>query len=241
MAAAVYEMKKRKLDLLTAMPRRITGCLAERIILPLIDWSIFSWLPLAAAHKFENPYLSATFGQFMIFKREAYMLIGGHGKIRNDPIDDFGLGRMIKEQGLKWMLYDGSDCINVLPYKGNIDTFVGVSRSIFPAMGFRASIFVPVSAMLFVLGFVPFIILVDNLMFARQTNVAFVTSTASIVMIAMSMLIVCRKFRYNVMTILFYPLLISVILALGYHSVFSYVFSLAQWRGRRIIGRRIGL
>lgn len=239
--AAVYEMERRELDLLTAMPRRIAGCLAEKLILPIVDWSVLAWLPLRAAQKYKNPYLSATFGQFMIFRREAYIVIGGHGTIRDDPIDDFGLGRMIKQQGLKWMLFDGSRCIEVLPYKGNIDSLLGVSRSVFPAMKFRATIFVPVSAMLCVLGFLPLIVLADNLMFNREPNVAFLTSTASILVISVSMLIVCRKFRHNVMTVPLYPLLISVILAVGYHSVFSYVFNLAQWRGRRIIRRRIGL
>jgi len=57
--------------------------------------------------------------------------------------------------------------IDVLLYRGNIDTFVGVSRTVFQVMGFRASIFVPVSAMLFVPGFIPFITLADSLMFAR--------------------------------------------------------------------------
>ena len=50
------------------------------------------------AHKYQNSLLSATFGQFMLFKREAYEKIGGHEEIKDIPIDDFTLGRAAKLQ-----------------------------------------------------------------------------------------------------------------------------------------------
>jgi hypothetical protein len=65
----------------------------------------------------QNPHLSATFGQFILFELGAYKAIGGHKAIAANLFDDFELGRLIKRKGLKWMLFDGSNWVQVLAYK----------------------------------------------------------------------------------------------------------------------------
>ena len=98
--ASMHQSKGQSADLLTVMPKRMAGCIAEKLMYPFLDWFLFSWLPMRAAHERKNSYLSASFGQFMLFKKESYNKIGGHYSIWNNPLDDFSLGRIVKKSGL---------------------------------------------------------------------------------------------------------------------------------------------
>lgn len=75
-------------DLLTALPHEETVTLAEQLVVPVIPWSIFTFLPLALAYRRRSPALSATIGQHMLFRKSAYAGIGGHAAVRSDPAGD---------------------------------------------------------------------------------------------------------------------------------------------------------
>ena len=126
--------------------------MTERLIFPFIDWMSYCWMPMRTAHRSKNPHLSATFGQFIFFKREAYEFMGGHKAISDNPLDDFELGRLAKKVGLKWKLLKGTNQVRVLAYQGNRAAFRAISRSIFPVFYYRTSVFAALSAV--VLGLV---------------------------------------------------------------------------------------
>ena len=145
---------RHSVDLLTVMPNRTSSCVIEWLMYPFIDWVSFCWLPMYMATKSKSSNLSATFGQFILFTRESYNIIGGHKAIAVNPLDDFELGRMVKRHGLKWMLFGCTNSVKVLSYQGNIDAFKGVSRSVFPALYYRVSVL-----MLLVFGLILFTLL----------------------------------------------------------------------------------
>ena len=72
---AVAEVEKDKIDLLTLLPNRLRQSFVDKLIYPFIDWSILCFLPVKLAHVWKNPYLSFTFGQFMLFRKSAYLQI----------------------------------------------------------------------------------------------------------------------------------------------------------------------
>ena len=91
-----------KADLLTAMPFEEVVTWGEKLVVPLITWSIFSFVPLMLAYRLKYSALSATIGQFMFFRRKAYLKIGGYQAIRYHAVDDLALGRRIEKQfGIK--------------------------------------------------------------------------------------------------------------------------------------------
>ena len=65
--AAVDEAVLENSDLLTMIPSRSANNFIERGLYGFIDWAIFAWLPLQVAHWSKNSYLSASYGQFMLF------------------------------------------------------------------------------------------------------------------------------------------------------------------------------
>jgi len=240
-AASVHESNIRKADLLTVMPQRIATCITERLMFPFLDWIVFSGMPMAYAHRSSNQYLSAAFGQFMLFRREAYKRTGGHAEIRSNPLDDFTLGRIIKKLGLTWVLYQGTESVQTLGYKGDIEAFRGISRSVFPAINYRVSVFILFSVILTSLSFLPLATLVASVLLNQQSTELLVLSTMSLGMIIISWAIVCRKFKHSVLAILFYPLSVAVIIVLAWHSFITYTFGVADWKNRRILGQKIRL
>lgn len=236
--SAVLNSINNSVDLLTVMPRRITRCVVEKLLFPFIDWASFCWMPMKRAHNSQNSHLSAAFGQFMFFKREAYQEIGGHDAIRSIPIDDFALGRSIKKHGLRWTLLEGANCVRVLPSNGNVDAFRDVSRSIFPAIYHRFSLFAFLAVTLLALGFLPLLAFTTSVIAYPHESQALVISATSMCMTAIPWFIVCLKFNHGTFTGLLYPLSIFLMVMAAFHSVITYSFGHASWKKRKLVGLR---
>jgi chlorobactene glucosyltransferase len=240
-SAALHESITREVDLLTVMPRRTAGCITERLLFPFMDWASFAWMPMKTAHATSNPHLSATFGQFILFERNAYRVIGGHEAIYDNLFDDFELGRLTKTKGLKWMLFDGANWVHVLAYKGNADAFKAVSRSVFPAIYYRVSVLTVLSIVVMGLGFLPPVTLLVSV-FSHPVEPRFLlAATVSIVLVAVPWLILSRKFKHSTLLVPLYPLSMGLMLAVGFHSMVTHGLGLTTWKGRRVGKRRIRL
>ena len=221
-------------DLLTMMPRRIAGCFVERLLYPFVDWAIFCWIPFGAARRLKSPFLSASFGQFLLFKKASYQFLGGHLAISANPLDDFELGRATKKNGLTWALYDGVQLIEVLPYSGNMAAIKGISRSVFPAMNYRFTILTALSLVCLALVAVPTVNLVLAVAVYSERAHYTVVACVSIGMIALSWLVVCRRFHHNTLSVPFYWVSILLIVFVAWHSAVSYSMGLTKWRGRTL-------
>ena len=234
--ASMHQSKGQSADLLTVMPKRMAGCIAEKLMYPFLDWFLFSWLPMRAAHGRKNSYLSASFGQFMLFKKESYNKIGGHYSIWNNPLDDFSLGRMVKRSGLKWLLFSGAGSVDVLAGKGNVDAFMSISRSLFPAINYSFMVFMLLFSLLFGMCFIPIsTILGFDKLSSPGSEFVFI-SYISLSLIAISWVIVCKKFEHSIITVVFYPLCISLMFIAAWHSVIAYNLRITTWKDRRLFG-----
>ena len=238
---ALIESSRRDADLLTVIPSRTVSCAIEKLVYSFIDWAIFCWLPMKIADSWNNAYLSATFGQFMLFKRGAYFKTKGHEGIKDNAIDDFELGRMIKRIGLKWVLTDGSNMVKSLSYGGNILAFRGISRSVFPALNYRLSVLALLSFVLVLCGFLPISTLVARVILGVAETQFVMCSILSLSLFSVSWLIVCKRFGHSLYALLIYPMAIAVMLIMAYYSMLANAFAFATWKGRDIEGRRIRL
>ena len=146
---------------------------------------------------------------------------------------------MTKRHGLKWVMLDGAECVEVLPSKGNVDALRNISRSIFPTFNYHISIFVLTSMVLAVLGFVPIITVINWVMFTAGEMNLVIVSFLSLGMITFSWLVACLRFHHNVFMVLFYPLSTALMLAVGYHSMITYILRLTNWKDRKLLGQKI--
>ena len=239
--SSLYEVHARNADLLTAIPKRSAQCMAERLMFPFIDWAVYCWIPIRVAHRAKNAYLSATFGQFMFFNKQSYKAIGGHEAVKDNIIDDFELGRMTKRSGLTWVLMDGSEVVESLPYGGDLDALRGVSRSVFPALNYHFSILMVFSVVILALGFLPLLTLAEAAISDQNERAFMVTSLTSILLMGFSWFLVCRRFNHNILMVPLFPISIVVMVIVAYYSMFANAFKFASWKDRKTVGRRFRL
>ena len=239
--AAVDEAVLENSDLLTMIPSRSANNFIERGLYGFIDWAIFAWLPLQVAHWSKNSYLSASYGQFMLFRNKSYLAIGGHEQIKDIAVDDFGLGRLIKKSGFYWTLKDGTHMVTALPYSGFWESVKGVSRSLAPALDYRFSLVALISFGLIVLFFMPLSYLYSGIMGKDYFGDAFILSLSTMVLLIGSYIVSCKKFSHNILIIPFIHITIIFMIAIAFHSLLSNVFRFATWKNRNMVNKKIKL
>lgn len=140
--AAVAALHAERAGLVTVLPRQVMGTWGERLLVPLLPWSLFCFLPVALAHRWQRPWLTASVGQFMLFARATYAGSGGHASVRANPVEDIALGRRVMAQGGGWRLLEGGALVSCRMYAGFRAAQAGFGRTLFAAFDDRAVPFV---------------------------------------------------------------------------------------------------
>ena len=95
------------LDLVSPYPRQLADGPA-RLVQPLLQWSILTFLPLPLALRSSRPSLSAANGQLLAVRRHAYDAAGGHAAVRDQVVEDVALLRAVKRAGGRGGVVDGT-------------------------------------------------------------------------------------------------------------------------------------
>jgi chlorobactene glucosyltransferase len=110
-SAAVDYAEKRGAALVSAWPRLVTETWSEKLIIPMIitlgltvypHWLVL-WLqehPKIAARvpRAVRRILGAANGQFILWRRSAYEITGGHATLRDHLVEDVASGRLVAER-----------------------------------------------------------------------------------------------------------------------------------------------
>jgi hypothetical protein len=131
--AAARLLDEYGLDLVSPHPRQQAVTVGERLVQPLLQWSILTFLPVRLAEHSSRPSLTAATGQFLVVRRAAYLRAGGH--VRDAVLDDLALARAIKGAGGRVALVDGTDLATCRMYSGWAELRDGYGRSLWTAFG----------------------------------------------------------------------------------------------------------
>jgi hypothetical protein len=147
---AVAEAKRLNAALLSTVPQQETGTFLERMVVPLIHWMLFSWLPMPRMRTTNDPATSAGCGQFLLVQRTAWHAAGGHAAFRDSMHDGIKLPRNIRRAGFHTDLYDGSDSVSCRMYRSAAETWRGFTKNAYEGLG--SPLVLVVFTMLEVLG-----------------------------------------------------------------------------------------
>ena len=223
------------LDLLTLFPNRKTSTFIDKIISVTIGWMIFSWIPIFLVNTSKLPFLSAAFGQFLLFKKDSYMLIGGHQTIKTEILDDFELGRNISRNKLKLKMINGVKGIDTFSYDTEREALKGFSKTIFPffyqsLIGFLILVF-----LFFSMTFIPFLII-----FVEFFNITLNESKESLIiltwfLLSSSWILAALRSKQSILLAVLFPFAMLITSIVGFYSVISFFLENIHWKNRNII------
>jgi GT2 family glycosyltransferase len=135
LAAALDLLDRTGLDILSPYPRQLAGSFLERLVQPLLQWSIFTFVPLRVAERSRHESLAVANGQFLVVRREAYERAGGHAAIRAEVLDDLALARAVRRAGGSGGVVDGTDLATCRMYRDARELHDGYAKSLWQAFG----------------------------------------------------------------------------------------------------------
>jgi hypothetical protein len=135
--------QERQADLVTLVPRLVAGSWGESLLLPTIPLTFLAFLPLGFVTWRRTPFVAGALGQFLLFRREVYELIGGHGAVRRDIVEDMQLSRLVKRHGRRVVWMDGTTMMRTRMYHGLSAAWHGFTKSAFAAINYSAPALFP--------------------------------------------------------------------------------------------------
>ena len=156
-ANTVAYMQKLELGLLSAFPEKVTGTLAEKLVVPVVDMFVYAGLPLWLTYFSRFPSLAAASGLWMAFTREAYQLIGGHQAVSNQIVEDVELSRLAKKSGIKILTTAGTRAVSCRMYQSFNEVWNGFSKNLFGLVGYKRIPFFILMLGLFTMCVLPYI------------------------------------------------------------------------------------
>ena len=224
----------KKLDLLTVIPRQKVKTWSEKLVIPIMIWSILSFLPIKLAEKTRTRRLQITLGQYMLFRASTYQKIGGHIAIKSEILDDMPLGRLIKSSGHKWGIANGTNNIETRMYRNFNEVYNGFTRNLFCVFNYNIPLFLWVWFVLALVAVQPIIIVVLYFLNFEMPKSFLLQSILTLFVAFFIWSISIFKFKYPKYLILAYPISMVLIFIIAIRSIYQTLTGKINWKGRII-------
>jgi len=229
----VTALEGEQADLLTGFPRQEVRTWGERFLVPFFSWALLCFNPLALAYRLQLPALSSALGQMMLFRRKAYLMIGGHDGVSSSIVDDLTLARKIKSYGLRWRVIYIADLISCRMYRNSREAFNGFAKNLFAAFDFRFLPFMFIFLWLAVMFWEPLLIL----LFMLFGHTPHIQASNLYICIGLSIILwllpnIYMGIPYSLALV--YPISILAIELVAFTSLRNSLIGNLSWKGRKI-------
>jgi chlorobactene glucosyltransferase len=209
-------------DVLTAVPRQLTGSFMEHLVLPLLHLTYVSWLPLALIPLVRDPRVLAANGQLLAVRRAAWERLGGFSCARADVVDDMAFCRAAKRAGLRVRFADGHLLARCRMYTRGAEVWSGFSKNLYEGLGASPLALLGV-LVLYTWAFVlPWALLPFG---GAPAAVGVAANLAQRVLLAV-------RHRHSPLSVVLHPVAVCVLLAIAVNSWRWHARGEIAWRGR---------
>jgi chlorobactene glucosyltransferase len=222
--SAISEINISEAGMISVFPTQIIKSFSEWLIVPLMNWLLLGFLPLLLVYKSKHKSFVAANGQFILWEKNIYQLVGGHTAVKNKPVEDMEFARICKSKGIKIKTLLGNNITFCRMYSNFNEAVKGFSKNFFP--GFNTN---GISFLLFLLiisfaSIFPFLIW-DNILL----------SVLLIALIILSRIFISIKSNQNIfINLLLHPLQMLVVFAVGIISVYKTYSGKLEWKERKL-------
>jgi len=132
-ARMLSEMDRRKLTLLSCWPGFITMTWQERLLMPMLNFVVFSTFPGPISCFRQDSSLGLAHGACILAEASAYARVGGHTKVQQDIFEDTRLAQIWRSAGERGLCLDGSDIVHVRMYTSFAEIWQGFTKNFYLA------------------------------------------------------------------------------------------------------------
>ena len=132
-ARMLAETKTRELTLLSCWPAFEAGTFWEAVLMPMLNWVVFSIFPGPLSLVRGDRSLALAHGACILVRRDVYERLGGHGSVRREIFEDTRLAQLWREHGERSLCLDGQTVVKVRMYSGLHEIWRGFQKNFFLA------------------------------------------------------------------------------------------------------------
>ncbi len=222
--SALNLINSSEVKMLSIFPTQVTKHLGEKIIIPLMNWLLLSFLPLRKVYSSSNKSFVAANGQFILVNRKTYFEIGGHKKFRSKVVEDMEIARELKAKGNTIITALGRDLVFCKMYDNFNLALIGFAKNFFSGFNISAFLFLALIMLLLVVFLAPFILFFFNLTFM-----------VIIILILLSRIIISILSRQSILeNLLLHPFQMLILFYAGIISVLNTKRRKNMWKGRTV-------
>ncbi|MEJ5305317.1 MAG: glycosyltransferase family 2 protein [Ignavibacteria bacterium] len=223
--SAFLKMNDLNASMLSVFPSQIMKSLSEFLIVPSMNWLLLTFLPLKFVYKISNPAFVAANGQFIVIKRDAYFAIGGHKSVKNKPVEDMELARLLKKNGYKIVTLLGGHLIFARMYESFNEALNGFSKNFYP--GFSTS-YLKFS---FLLGMIALTFLAPFILMFLSIKYFLIVGA-----ILIQKILISKKSNQKIIpNLILTPIQLFIVIFIGIRSMILSHKGKLEWKGRKLI------
>lgn len=132
-ARMLSEAKRRRLTFLSCWPRLITLSWPERLLMPMLNFVVFSIFPGPLSLGRADSSLGLAHGACMLMERNAYARVGGHAAVRDEIFEDTRIAQLWRQRGERGLCLDGASVVSVRMYAGFGEIWRGFTKNFYLA------------------------------------------------------------------------------------------------------------
>jgi chlorobactene glucosyltransferase len=233
-------MQSCNIQMLTAQPEHVLETLGELLVVPLLNFTILTLLPVALVHLRPEPSLAIGNGQLLCFRRSAYEALGGHAAVKGRILEDVWLARAVKAAGYRMAFVDAMNLVSCRMYHTFKEVWTGFSKNLFAFYNYSL-IFALIALILNLTLFVaPSLLLLVTPLVTLPSILVFSASIAYMLAVFMRILLTLRFTRVKrglmLLLCLFHPVSIVLECLILLNSIWwHYRRKGTIWKGRQYL------
>ena len=221
---AISIFNQKKVKMLSVFPTQMMKSFPEYLIVPLMNWLLLSFLPLALVYKSKNKSFVAANGQFILWDRDFYYKIGGHRAVKNMPVEDMEFARLVKSSDEKMITSLGGGMVFCRMYSNFKDAINGFAKNFYPGFKVNSIVFITFITLIVTSLLIPFFYWKN-----------FLVSFFLILLILLSRIFISIKSRQNILiNLILHIFQMIFVLIEAIISVYRFHSKNLTWKGRKI-------
>lgn len=242
---AIGQGRARGVGLLSTFPRQVVGSAGEALLVPMIFFLLFAYLPMRRMRRTKDPAASAGCGQFLLVRREAYEAAGGHAAFRDSMHDGIKMPREVRRAGYATDLFDATALCHVRMYRGWSQAWRGFAKNAYEGLG-SVGLLAFLTVLHGLAHILPWAVLpLSGMVLLESPGACPIGFTdpatpalagAAVVLAVVQRMVLAARFRHPLWIAAAHPLAVTLMTAVQWHSLYLHMTGRRAWRGRVAMG-----